>query len=162
VLERLALVTGRAHAGQSGRAGTAIGAVLGVLAGHFEEPGLSLFQLVHVVAVVSEKGSRSFHVAHACELQLEVEAVGLALGLELGDLAAQPLGRLGVLRGLGDLRLKGGDLLVALGDLLLVVEVLYLRLALRALILLLRRALRVLRSLLAAIDLTVHVPACLS
>ena len=90
------------------------------------------------------------------------------LGLELGDLAAQLLGRLGVLCRLGHLGLQGRNLLVALGDLLLVVGSVaaYLRLALLRflllLALLLRRVLRTLRGFLAAIGLTVHVPACLS
>lgn len=119
--------------------------------------------------MVREEGACRLHVAHARELQLEVDAVGFSLGLELGDLAAQPLGRLCVLGRLGNLRLQGGDLLVALGDLLLVVGLAaaYLRLALLLrflllLALLLRRVLRTLRGFLAAIGLTVHVPACLS
>ena len=63
--------------------------------------------------------------------------------------------------------LEGRDLLVALGDLLLVVGGFYLRLALLLrflppLALLLRLVLRTLRGFLAAIGLTVHVPACLS
>lgn len=48
---------------------------------------------------------RGLHVAHASELKLEVDAVGLALGIELGDVSAQPLGRLGVLGGLCHLHL---------------------------------------------------------
>ena len=71
--------------------------------------------------------------------------------LKLRDLAAQRLGRLGVLRRLGNLGLEGGNLLVVFRDLLLVVGGLYLRLAL-----LLRRVLRTLRGFLAAIGLTVH------
>ena len=149
----------------NGRAGAAV-AALGVLATSLEEPGLGLLELFHVVSVVREKGACRLHVAHARELQLEVDAVAFSLGLELGDLAAQLLGRLGVLGRLGHLGLQGGDLLVALGDLPLVVGGLYLRLALLRLLLLLalllRRVLRTLRGFLAAISLTVHVPACLS
>lgn len=140
-----------------------------MLSGALEEPGLGLLELVHVVVVVREKGARRLHVAYARELQLEVDAVALALGLELGDLAAQLLCRLGVLGRLGNLGLQRGDLLVALCDLLLVVGRLaaYLRLALLLrflllLALLLRRVLRTLRGFLAAIGPTVHVSACLS
>lgn len=82
---------------------------------------VGLLELVHVVVVVCEQGACCLNVVHARELQLEVDAVGLALRLELGDLAAQLLGRLGVLGCLGNLRFQGGNLLVALGDLLLVV-----------------------------------------
>ncbi len=82
-----------------------------------EEPGLCLLELVHVVSVVGKKGTCRLHIADARELQLEVDAVALALGLELGDLAAQLLCRLGVLGRLGNLGFQGGDLLVALGDL---------------------------------------------
>lgn len=52
--------------------------------------------------MVGEEYACRLHVAHARELQLEVDAVALALGLELRDLAAQLLGRLGVLRRLGN------------------------------------------------------------
>lgn len=160
-------VAGRARVGEPGRAGAAGVSVLGVLSGRLEKPGLCLLELVHVGAVVREKGACGLHVAHARELQLEVDPVALALGFEIGDLAAQLLGRLGVPRRLGHLGLQGGDLLVALGDLLLVVGgVVYLRLALLRflllLALLLRRVLRTLRGFLAAIGLTVHVSACLS
>ena len=92
----------------------------------------------------------------------------VSLGLELGDLAAQLLCGLSILSRLGHLGLAGGSLLVALGDLLLVVGLVaaYLRLALLRflllLALLLRRVLRTLRGFLAAIGLTVHVPAYLS
>lgn len=140
-----------------------------MLARGLEEPGLGLLELVHVVVVVREQGACRLHVAHARELQPEVDAVALSLRLELRDLAAKLLGRLGVLRRLGHLGLQGGDLLVALCDLPLVVGGLaaYLRLApllrfLLPLALLLRRVLRTLRGFLAAIGLTVHVPACLS
>lgn len=138
-----------------------------MLARGLEEPGLGLLELVHVVVVVRERGASRLHVAHARELQLEVDPVALSLSLELGDLAAQLLGRLCVLRRLGNLGLQGGDLFVALGDLPLVVGgVVYLRLVLLRflllLALLLRRVLRTLRGFLASIGLTVHVSACLS
>lgn len=99
-----------------------------MLARGLEESGLGFFQLVHVVAVVAKEGTCGLHAAHACELQPEVDAVALALGLELDNLPP----------------VVGG---VAA----------YLRLAL-----LLRLVLRTLRGFLAAIGLTVHVPACLS
>ena len=133
-----------------------------VLARCLAAPGLGLLQLVHVVVVVAEEGARRLHVAHARELQAEVDAAALALGLELGDLAAQLLGRLGVLGRLGHLGLERRDLLVALGDGLPVVGAgvaAHLLLGLRAflLLLLLRLGLRTLRGFLAAIGLTVHV-----
>ncbi len=55
--------------------------------------------------------------------------------LQLRDLAAQLLGRLGVLGGLCHPRLQGRDLLVALGDSLLPVGAAHLRLLLRRLLL---------------------------
>ena len=67
-LERLALGGSRARVGEPGRAGTAGAAALGVLARCLEEPGLGLFQLVHVVVVVGEECACRLHVAHAREL----------------------------------------------------------------------------------------------
>ena len=84
--------------------------------------------------MVGKSGACRLHVAHARELKLEVDAVGLALGLELGDLAAKLLGRLGVLGRLGNLGLERRDLLVALGDSLLPVGAAHLWLFLRRLL----------------------------
>ena len=56
--------------------------------------------------MVVQDGTRRLDVAHTGELQLEVDAVGLALGLELGNLAAQLLGHLCIFRRLCHLRLK--------------------------------------------------------
>lgn len=167
-LEGLAVVAGRARVGQSRRAGAAsVAALGGVLAVGLEQPRLCGLQLFHVVVVVAEKGAGRLHVARARELEPEADAVALGLGLDLGRLAAQFFCRL---RGLCDLRLKGGDLLVALGDGLLVVGA---RAAAGAaghflgarrafLLLLLRLGFRALRGCLSAILLTVHSPACLS
>ena len=136
-----------------------------MLAGRLEEPGFSLLELVHVVVVVGEESTSGLHVAHASELQAEVDAVALGLGFHLGDLAAKLLGRFGGLRGLGHLAFELGDASVALGDLLLPVGNItvagiaaYFLLGLRAflLLLLLRLVLRTLRGFLVAIGLTVH------
>lgn len=110
--------------------------------GACEQPRLRLLERVDVAAVVGEDGTRRLHVAHASELKLEVDPARLALGLELRDLAAQLLGRLCVLGGLGNLRLERRDLLVSLGDGLLPVGAAHLRLVLRRLL-----ALAVLRGL---------------
>ena len=70
----------------------------------------------------------NLHVAHASQLQLVVDAVALALRLELGDLAPQ---RVRGLRRLGSIRhllLERRDPLVALGDCLLPVNTAHLRL----------------------------------
>ena len=93
-----------------------------------EQPRLRLLEHVDVAAVVGEDGTRRLHVAHASELKLEVDPARLALGLELRDLAAQLLGRLCVLGGLGNLRLERRNLLVSLGDGLLPVGAAHLRL----------------------------------
>lgn len=89
---------------------------------------------VDVVAVVIEHRPSSLDVAHTCELQLEVDAVGLSLGLELGDLVTERVGGLYGLRGIRHLLLKRRDPLVALGDGLLPVHAVYLRLLLRRLL----------------------------
>lgn len=73
------------------------------------------------------------HVTHARKLQGEVDAVAFALGLELGDLAAQLLCRLGAFGGLGQARLKLRDAPVTLGDCLLELRARYLRAFLRLL-----------------------------
>ena len=90
MLERLALVAGRASVGkpgrEPGRARAAGIAAFGVLARRLEEPGLGLLELIHVVVVVREKCACRLHVADARVPQLEVDTIGLSLGLELGDL----------------------------------------------------------------------------
>lgn len=84
----------------------------------------------------SPKTARAgLHVANVRELKLEVDSVGLALGLGLRDLAAQLFGGFGVLRRLCHLRLERSDLLVSLCDGLLLVLAAHLRLVLRRLLL---------------------------
>ena len=53
----------------------------------------------------SPRTARDLNVAHARQLQLEVNPVGLALGLQLGDLATQGFGDFCVLLDLRCLRL---------------------------------------------------------
>lgn len=98
-----------------------------------EQPRLGLLECVDVAAVVCQNRPRGLHVAHASELQLKADSVGLALGLELYDMTAQLLGRLCVLGGLCCLRFKRGNLLVALGNGLLPVGADHLWLLLRRL-----------------------------
>ena len=100
-----------------------------------EEPRLGLLESVDVSAMVGENGTRRLHVAYARQLQLEVDSVTFALGLELRDLSAQLFCRLCVLGGFGYLRLERRDLLVSLGDGLLPVDAARLRLVLRRLLL---------------------------
>ena len=113
-------------------------------------------------------GACGLHVARARELKREVNAVALALDLELRNLCSQLLDRLGTLGGLGHLALELGDSLVPLGNLFppvrraarLLLWRLRLLGPLRLLLCcapLLRLALRV---RLAAIGLTFHEPAC--
>ena len=83
--------------------------------------------------VIKDRAS-GLHVANTRELELKVDPVGLALGLQLGDLVAQLLGRLCVFRSLCHLCLERRDLLVALGDGLLPVGTAHLRLLLRLLL----------------------------
>ena len=71
-----------------------------------EQPRLRLLERVDVATVVCQDRTRGLHVANARELQPEVDSVGLALRLQLRDLAAQPLGRLCVLGSLCYLRLE--------------------------------------------------------
>jgi hypothetical protein len=91
---------------------------------------LRRFELVDVAAVVVQDRTRRLDVAHAGELQLYVDAVGLSLRLQLGDFAARRLGGLGVLGSIRHLLLKRRNLLVALGDGLLPVHTAHLRLLL--------------------------------
>ena len=85
--------------------------------------------------MVGKNRTRGLHVSHARELKLEVDAIGLALDLELRDLVAQLFGRLCVLGGFGNLDLELRDFLVALGDGLFLVGAAHLRLVLRRLLL---------------------------
>lgn len=59
----------------------------------------------------------SINVAHARELQVEVDAVALSLRLELRNLAAKLLGRLRVLSCFGHLALELSDAWVVSGKL---------------------------------------------
>lgn len=51
-----------------------------------EQPRLGLLERVDVAAVVAQDRTCGLHVAHARELQSEVDSVGFVLGLELRDL----------------------------------------------------------------------------
>lgn len=66
--------------------------------------------------MVVQDRTRCLDVADACQLQLEVDAVGLSLDLQLCDLTAKCLGSFSVLGRISYLLLKRRDLLVALGD----------------------------------------------
>jgi hypothetical protein len=70
--------------------------------------------------VLVEQGTRGFHVAGACELQLEVDPLGFPLRLQLRDLALQRLCCLSCLGSVCDLGLELGNTLVALRQLRLV------------------------------------------
>ena len=121
------------------RPGTGVGksglATLLLCGGVGEQPRLGLLERVDVTGVVAQDSTRDLHVSHACQLQLEVDPVGLALGLELRDLVAQLFGRLCVPGGLCHLGFQRRDLLVTLRDGLLPIGAAHLRLVLRRLLL---------------------------
>ena len=100
-----------------------------------EKPRLCLLERIDVTTMVFKDRTRGLHVAHACQLQLEVDSVGLALGLELRDLVAQLLGRLCVPGSLCHLGFQRRDLLVTLRDGLLPIGAAHLLLPLRRLLL---------------------------
>ena len=52
-----------------------------------EQPRLGPFERVDVAAVVRKYRTRGLHVSHARQLQLEIDSVRLALGLQLRDFA---------------------------------------------------------------------------
>lgn len=138
-----------------------------------EHPGLGGLQLLHFAAVVGKDRAGRLHVAAACQLQLEVDAVGLSLLLQRGNLRTKAVCRLSVFGGFGDLRLELRDPGIPLSQLRLVrcrvsaasccpvicrasrLRFLLARLLLRRLLPLLLRVLLRLRAIL----LTVHVVA---
>ena len=141
-------------------AGVALDRVLVVI---LEEPWFRLLELVDTVVVVYENHAGGFHAAHVCELQLEVDAVPFALGLDLGDLPSKGFHRLGIPGGLSYLVLQLCDAGVAVRNLLLQVGTGRVDCFLRAfLLLILRLILYILRGFLTAIGLTVYIRACLS
>ena len=85
--------------------------------------------------MVVKHRTRGLHVAHTSQLELEVNSVGLTLGLWLRNLAAQPPCHLGVLRRLSHLGSQRSDFLVALGDGLLPILAAHVLLPLRRLLL---------------------------
>ena len=129
-LHGLALAGVRASVGKPGRATLLLGS--GSIC---EQPRLRLLQHVHVAAVVGQHRASGLDVAHASQLQLEVDLVTLSLGLQLRDLATQRLHRLGVPGGLCHLLLQFSDAAVALGEGHLPVHAAHLRLLLRCLLL---------------------------
>lgn len=81
-----------------------------------EQPRFGSLQLLDVVVMVGEKRAGGLDVSHARELELEADALLVALPAQLVHFGAQFLGALGGLGRLRDLALELCDPRVALGE----------------------------------------------